>query len=193
MWGELVNITKDIDFRNLLQTHTTVKNLVTQETTRIVDISRVNVEFIAWAWGKTRFSPRINYAEQQLVDYTMNTQRKPWSWMEAAAERVATTIDMEVEELIVEAGARRGALTPVMEMMVGEPATSLRQVTNGNGPKTPQLNGYAQVVGGEEGKVPRMPLMEIAKRLVIKHEPVEDGWEMHVVMRALESNESPSA
>eukprot|EP00873_Tetraselmis_striata_P009367 jgi/Tetstr1/429631/TSEL_019529.t1 len=36
------------------------------------------------------------------------------------------------------------------------------------------------------GGQPHMPLMEIAKRLV-KHEPVEDGWEKHDVMRAVES------
>eukprot|EP00873_Tetraselmis_striata_P017809 jgi/Tetstr1/438073/TSEL_026698.t1 len=48
--------------------------MVTEETTRIVEISRVNVEFIARAWGKTRFSPRINFAQQQLVDYTMDIQ-----------------------------------------------------------------------------------------------------------------------
>eukprot|EP00873_Tetraselmis_striata_P021414 jgi/Tetstr1/441678/TSEL_029903.t1 len=93
MWEELVNITKQIeldsarynkchrspgetvhDFRNLLQTHTKVKNLVTKETTRIVEISRVNVEFIERAWGKTRFSHRVDNAKQQLVDYTMDTQ-----------------------------------------------------------------------------------------------------------------------
>eukprot|EP00873_Tetraselmis_striata_P040709 jgi/Tetstr1/460973/TSEL_006125.t1 len=68
MWEEPVNITKQIelhseryskchrspgetvrDFRNLLLTHTRVKNLVTEETTRIVERSRVNVEFIARA------------------------------------------------------------------------------------------------------------------------------------------------
>eukprot|EP00873_Tetraselmis_striata_P029764 jgi/Tetstr1/450028/TSEL_037075.t1 len=89
MWEELVNITKQIElhseryskchrspgetvrnFRNLLLTHTRVKNLVTEETTRIVEITRVNVKFIERAWGKTRFSPRINFAQQQLVDYT---------------------------------------------------------------------------------------------------------------------------
>eukprot|EP00873_Tetraselmis_striata_P033551 jgi/Tetstr1/453815/TSEL_040766.t1 len=261
MWEELVNITKQIelhskryskchrspgetvrDFRNLLLTHIGVKNMVTEETTRIVEISRVNTEFIERAWGKTRFSPCIKFAEQQLVDYTMDTQTTVV--VEAATERVATTIDVEVEKVIVEAGARRGARTPVMEMMVGEAATSMKQAnldlrpetamaatnprahirvreepkkpdrklcmmcgkdaghtteesgklrkfvanlkaTDGHEPKHPQLNGYAQVVVGEEGK-PRMPLMEIAKRLV-KHEPVEDGWEKHVVMRALES------
>eukprot|EP00873_Tetraselmis_striata_P020810 jgi/Tetstr1/441074/TSEL_029342.t1 len=265
MREELVNITKQIelhseryskchrspgetvrDFRTLLLTHTRVKNLVTEETTRIVEISRVNVEFIARARGKTRFSPRINFAKQQLVDYTMDTQvDRTWEmaeWLdksttaavavaaattvvvEAATERVATTIDVEVKEVIVEAGARRGALTPVIEMMVGEAATSMRQATDGHEPKNPQLNGYAQVVGGGEGKVvglaaashlrpqrksteaqrhgvntsvtvpvslangggqPRMPLMEIAKRLV-KHEPVEDGWEKHAAMRHCE-------
>eukprot|EP00873_Tetraselmis_striata_P038319 jgi/Tetstr1/458583/TSEL_044986.t1 len=345
MWEELVNITKQIerhseryikchrspgetvrDFRNLLLTHTRVKNLVTEETTRIVEISRVNVEFIARAWGKTRFSPRIIFARQQLVDYTMDTHvDMTWEmaeWLdkqergsihmrvhsrgqrggggrgfdheehnsrgggrgaattvvvEAASERVATTIDVEVEEVIVEAVARRGALTPVMKMMTCSecgkkghiakrcwkanpdlrPETAMAatnprehmrvreepkkpdrkscmmcgrdaghtieecgklrkfvanlQATDGHEPKYPQLNGYAQVVGGEEGKVvvltaasqlrpqrksteaqrhgvntPHMPLMEIAKRLV-KHEPVEHGWEKHDVMRALES------
>eukprot|EP00873_Tetraselmis_striata_P016706 jgi/Tetstr1/436970/TSEL_025742.t1 len=405
MWEELVNITEQIelhserykchrspgetvrDFRNLLLTHTRVKNLVTEETTRIVEISRVNTEFIARAWGKTRFSPCIKFAQQQLVDYTMDTQvdmtKDIAEWLdkqergiihigahsrvqsggggrsfdheehtasvavaaptamvvEAATERVATTIDVEVEEVIVEASARRGALTPVMEMMTcsecgkkghiakrcwkanpdlrpetamaaTNPGEHIRvreepkkpdrkscmmcgkdaghtteecgklrkfvanlQATDGHKPKNPQLNGYAQVVGGEEGKVvglaaasqlrpqrksteaqwptghgvntvrmedgerearqrrlprgfttssmemaqqmqsrteltarltsatpsvtelvslangggqPRMPLMEIAKRLV-KHEPVEDSWQKHAVMRALES------
>lgn len=66
VWEELVHITKqiemrsaryvechclpgktvrDFNLRNLLQTHTMVKNRNTEETTCIVDISRVNAEF----------------------------------------------------------------------------------------------------------------------------------------------------
>eukprot|EP00873_Tetraselmis_striata_P019873 jgi/Tetstr1/440137/TSEL_028494.t1 len=54
--------------------HTKAKNLITEETARIVEISRVNVELIAWAWCKTRFKSRITYAEQQLDDYAMDTK-----------------------------------------------------------------------------------------------------------------------
>lgn len=39
-----------------------------------MEISRVNVELIAWAWCKTRFKSRITYAEQQLDDYAMDTK-----------------------------------------------------------------------------------------------------------------------
>eukprot|EP00873_Tetraselmis_striata_P028220 jgi/Tetstr1/448484/TSEL_035752.t1 len=265
MWEELVNITKQIelhserynkchrspgetvrDFRNLLLTHTRVKNLVTEETTRIVEISRVNVEFIERAWGKTRFSPRINFAQQQLVDYTMDTQvDRTWEMAEWLNKQERGSIHMRAH-LRVQSGG-------------GRPGFDYEEHNNRDGhePKHPPLNGYAQVVGSEEGEVvglaaasqlrpqrksteaqrhgvntvrmedgecearqrrlprgfttPSMemaqqmhsrteltakltsaaqsvtaPLMEIAKRLV-KHEPVEDGWEKHAVMRALES------
>eukprot|EP00873_Tetraselmis_striata_P006861 jgi/Tetstr1/427125/TSEL_001712.t1 len=92
MWKELVNITKQTashsyryrkchrspgetvrDFRNRLRTHTMVKNLVTEETTRVVETLCVNVESIRRACGKVRFSSRIEDAEQRLVDYTLDT------------------------------------------------------------------------------------------------------------------------
>eukprot|EP00873_Tetraselmis_striata_P029135 jgi/Tetstr1/449399/TSEL_036494.t1 len=352
MWEELVNITKEIelhseryskchrspgetvrDFRNLLLTHTRVKNLVTEETTRIVEISRVNVEFLARAWGKTRFSPRINFAQQQLVDYTMDTQvDMTWEMAEWLDKQERGSIHIRAHSRVQSGGGgrgfdheehnnrgggrgsdsrgrggshgeggnyhRRGATNPrehirVREepkkpdrkscMMCGKDAGhtteecgKLRKfvanlkATDGHEPKHPPLNGYAQVVGSEEGEVvglaaasqlrpqrknteaqrhgvntvrmedgerearqrrlprgfttpsmemaqqmhsrteltakltsaaqsvtvpvslangggqPRMSLMEIAKRLV-KHEPVENGWEKHAVMRALDS------
>lgn len=69
MWEELLNITKKIelhscrkcyrspgetvrDFRKRLRIHTTVKNMVTEETTRVVETSRINVEFIQRAWAR---------------------------------------------------------------------------------------------------------------------------------------------
>eukprot|EP00873_Tetraselmis_striata_P029046 jgi/Tetstr1/449310/TSEL_003825.t1 len=128
MWEELVNITKQIelhseryskchrspgetvrDFRNLLLTHTGVKNLVTEETTRIVEISRVNVEFIERAWGKTRFSPRINFAQQQLVDYTMDTQvDMTWEMAEWLDKQERGSIHMRAHSRVQSGGGRRG-------------------------------------------------------------------------------------
>eukprot|EP00873_Tetraselmis_striata_P020861 jgi/Tetstr1/441125/TSEL_029386.t1 len=128
MWEELVNITKQIelhseryskchrspgetvrDFRNLLLTHTRVKNLVTEETTRIVEISRVNVEFIERAWGKTRFSPRINFAQQQLVDYTMDTQvDRTWEMAEWLDKQERGSIHMRAHSRVQSGGGRRG-------------------------------------------------------------------------------------
>eukprot|EP00873_Tetraselmis_striata_P005557 jgi/Tetstr1/425821/TSEL_016199.t1 len=128
MWEELVNITKQIelhserynkchrlpgetvrDFRNLLLTHTRVKNLVTEETTRIVKISRVNVEFIERAWGKTRFSPRINFAQQQLVDYTMDTQvDRTWEMAEWLDKQERGSIHMRAHSRVQIGGGRRG-------------------------------------------------------------------------------------
>eukprot|EP00873_Tetraselmis_striata_P019273 jgi/Tetstr1/439537/TSEL_027966.t1 len=385
MWEELINITKQIelhseryskchrspgetvrDFRNLLLTHTRVKNLVTEETTRIVEISRVNVEFIARAWGETRFSPRINFAQQQLVDYTMDTQADmTWEMAEWLDKQERGSIHMRAHSRVSSGGGERGFdheehnsrgggrgidsrgrggshgeggnyhrrgdgggdrrggrterraytrdgddggrgghvneagcygcgskdhyksdcplwsktcsecgkkghiakrcwkanpdLRPETAMAATIPREHIRvreepkkpdrkscmmcgkdaghtteecgklrkfvanlQATDGHEPKHPQLNGYAQVVGGEEGNEsrqpvaptartkltakltsaaqsvavpvslangggqPRMPLIKIAKRMV-KHEPVEDGWEKHAVMRALES------
>eukprot|EP00873_Tetraselmis_striata_P009465 jgi/Tetstr1/429729/TSEL_019622.t1 len=128
MWEELVNITKQIelhseryskchrspgetvrDFRNLLLTHTRVKNLITEETTRIVEISRVNVDFIERAWGKTRFSPRINFAQQQLVDYTMDTQvDKTWEMAEWLDKQERGSIHMRAHSRVQSGGGRRG-------------------------------------------------------------------------------------
>eukprot|EP00873_Tetraselmis_striata_P033524 jgi/Tetstr1/453788/TSEL_040740.t1 len=303
MWEELVNITKHIelhseryskchrshgetvrDFRNLLLTHTRVKNLVTEETTRIVEISRVDVDFIARAWGKTRFSPRINFAQQQLVDYTMDTQvDRTWEMAEWLDKQERGSIHMRAHSRVQSGGDGRGFDHEEHNSRGGGRGSDSRgrggshgeggnyhRRGDGHEPKHPQLNGYAQVVGGEEGIMvglaaasqlrpqrksteaqlhgvntvrmedgerearqrrlprgfttpsvemaqqmhsrteltakltraaqsvtvpvslangggqPRMPLMEIAKRLV-KHEPVEDGWEKHDVMRALES------
>eukprot|EP00873_Tetraselmis_striata_P046240 jgi/Tetstr1/466504/TSEL_011011.t1 len=231
MWEELVNITKQIElhseryskchrspgetmrnFRNLLLTHTGVKNLVTEETTGIVEISRVNVEFIAWAWGKTRFSPRINFAQQQLVDYTMDTQvdrtLEMAEWLDMRAHsRVQSGgggRDFDHEEHNSRGGGRgsdsrgrRGShgeggnyhrrgdlymsdcplwsktcsecgkkghiakrcwkanpdLRPETAMAATNPREHIRTATSPSTPKHPQLNGYAQVVGGEEGMV----------------------------------------
>eukprot|EP00873_Tetraselmis_striata_P009368 jgi/Tetstr1/429632/TSEL_019530.t1 len=128
MWEELVNITKQIelhseryskchrspgetvrDFRNLLLTHTRVKNLVTEETTRIVEISHVNVDFIARAWGKTRFSPRINFAQQQLVDYTMDTQvDRTWEMAEWLDKQERGSIHMRAHSRVQSGGGGRG-------------------------------------------------------------------------------------
>eukprot|EP00873_Tetraselmis_striata_P029988 jgi/Tetstr1/450252/TSEL_037290.t1 len=101
------------DFRNRLRTHTAVKDLVTEETTRVVETSRVNVEFIQRAWGKTRFSSRIEDAEHEQVDYTLDMSAVAAEMVAAGA---ATTVGAEMEEVIVGAGARRGALTPVTEI-----------------------------------------------------------------------------
>eukprot|EP00873_Tetraselmis_striata_P028786 jgi/Tetstr1/449050/TSEL_036265.t1 len=128
MWEELVNITKQIElhseryskchrspgetvreFRNLLLTHTRVKNLVTEETTRIVEISRVNVEFIERAWDKTRFSPRIKFAQQQLVDYTMDTQvDRTWEMAEWLDKQERGSIHVRAHSRVQSGGGRRG-------------------------------------------------------------------------------------
>lgn len=59
MHGEAVH-----EFRTTIQTHTKVKNVITEETTRIVEISRIHSEFIDWPWGHTWFKKRIDDIKQ---------------------------------------------------------------------------------------------------------------------------------
>eukprot|EP00873_Tetraselmis_striata_P036262 jgi/Tetstr1/456526/TSEL_043248.t1 len=48
--------------------------MITEGTTRIVKIPRVNIELIVRAWGRAQFKKRIEHAEQQLADYVLDTQ-----------------------------------------------------------------------------------------------------------------------
>eukprot|EP00873_Tetraselmis_striata_P021267 jgi/Tetstr1/441531/TSEL_029761.t1 len=108
------------DFRNRLRTHTAVKNMVTEETTRVVHTSRVNVDLIDTVHAEAVDAAVVSIARSAAAAEA--TAAATTVVVEAAAARAATTIGAEMEDVIV--GTQRGALAAVTEITARGAATA---------------------------------------------------------------------